>query len=353
MAHQRMTHLVIRRHLPLMLRQQPRPLLRTRDHPHDPLLQLDHLDRLLAPPRRQQRRLVHEIRQIGTREPRRPSRQRIEIDLRRDRLTLRMHLQDPPPTVPIRPVNHDLTIKPTRPQQRRIENIRTVRRRNQNDVVLQLEPIHLHQQLIQRLLTLVMATTQTRTTMATNRIDLVHEHNARRRLLRLLKQIPHTRRTHTHKHLDEIRPRNREKRHPRLTRNRPSQQRLPRPRRPIQQHTLRNPSPQRLKLLRILQKLLDLMQLLNRLIRPSHVLKRHLRRIRRHPLRPRLPETHHLRTATLHLVHQEDPEAEEEEERQQVGEDDHQPEAPVPFESNATFWRSSRFWNWICASGLA
>ena len=34
-----------------------------------------------------------------------------------------------------------------------------------------------------------------------------------------------------------------------------------------------------------------------------------------------LAEAHHLRAAALHLVHEEDPEAEEEQERQQVGED--------------------------------
>ena len=299
MTHQRMTHLVIRRHLPLMLRQQPRPLLRTSNHPHDPLLQLHHLNRLLPTPRRQQRRLIHQIRQISTRKPRRPSSQRIQINLHRNRLPPRMHLQNTPPTTPIRTINHNLTIKPTRPQQRRIQNIRTIRSRNQNNIILQLKPIHLHQQLIQRLLTLIMPPTQTSPTMPPNRINLIHKHNTRRRLLRLLKQIPNTRRTHTHKHLHKIRTRNRKKRNPSLTSHSPRQQRLPRPRRPIQQHTLRNPSPQRLKLLRILQKLLNLMQLLNRLIRPSHIPKRHLRRIRRHPLRTRLPKTHHLRTTTL------------------------------------------------------
>src|SRR6185437_5921279 len=73
---------------------------------------------------------------------------------------------------------------------------------------------------------------------------------------------------------------------------------------------------ERLELLRVLEELLDLLQLLDGLVDAGHVLERDLGRVDGHPLRPALAEAHHLRAAALHLVHQEDPEDEEEQEGQ-------------------------------------
>ena len=101
----------------------------------------------------------------------------------------------------------------------------------------------------------------------------------------------------------------------------PREQRLTGTRRPVEQHTLRDARAERLELLRVLEELLDLLQLLDRLLDAGDVLEADLRRVGRHPLRARLPEGHHLRAAALHLVHQEDPEAEQQDERQQRGED--------------------------------
>ena len=54
---------------------------------------------------------------------------------------------------------------------------------------------------------------------------------------------------------------------------------------------------------------------------PGDVLVGHLRRVGRHPLGAALAEAHHLRAAALHLVHQEDPEADQEQDRQEAGEE--------------------------------
>src|SRR5437867_3319421 len=78
---------------------------------------------------------------------------------------------------------------------------------------------------------------------------------------------------------------------------------------------------ERLELLRVLEELLDLLELLDRLVHAGHVLEADLRRVGRHPLGAALTEAHHLRAAALHLVHQEDPEAEQQHERQQRRED--------------------------------
>jgi len=232
-AHQRVSQLVIGRDRALLLREQARFLLRARDHAHDPFLQLCLPDRFPAPPRRQERRLVDHVCEIRPREPRGCRRQHVQIDLPPQRFSLCVNPQDLLPPIPIWPVDHDLPVEPPRAQERRIEDVRPVRGRDQDDVVLHLEPVHLHQQLVQRLLALVIAAAHARPAMATDRIDLVDEDDARTRLLRLLEQVADSRRTYTHEHLHEVRAGNREERHSRLTGRRACQQRFPRPRRPI------------------------------------------------------------------------------------------------------------------------
>src|SRR2546421_191162 len=108
---------------------------------------------------------------------------------------------------------------------------------------------------------------------------------------------------------------------PRLARARPREQRLAGAGRPVEQDALRDPRAERLELLRVLEELLDLLELLDRLVHPGHVLEADLGRVGRHPLRAALAEAHHLRPTALYLVHEEDPEPEQEDERQQAGED--------------------------------
>src|ERR1700685_4031090 len=73
-------------------------------------------------------------------------------------------------------------------QQRRVEDVRAVGGRDQDDVVLHLEAVHLDEQLVQRLLALIVTTAEAGATVATDGVDLVHEDDAGRVLLRLLEQ---------------------------------------------------------------------------------------------------------------------------------------------------------------------
>src|SRR5690606_30494494 len=83
----------------------------------------------------------------------------------------------------------DLTIEPAGPQQRGIEHVRTVRRGDHDHALVALEAVHLDEELVQRLLTLVVAAAETGTAMTADRIDLVDEDDARRMLLRLLEHV--------------------------------------------------------------------------------------------------------------------------------------------------------------------
>ena len=168
-----------------------------------------------------------------------------------------MHLEDRLATRAIGSIDNDLAIEAAGTQQRRIEHVGAVRGGDQDDVDVGLEAIHLNEQLVERLLTLVVATTHASATMTTDGIDLVDEDDARRVLLGLLEQVAHTTRADADEHLDEVGARDREERHAGLARHGTRQQRLAGARRPKQEDTLRDLCAKRLELLRVLEELLD------------------------------------------------------------------------------------------------
>src|SRR3546814_18661430 len=75
-----------------------------------------------------------------------------------------------------------------------------------------LEAVHLDQQLVQRLLALVVPATQARAAMAADGVDLVDEDDARRVLLALLEHVAHAAGADADEHLDEVGARDREER---------------------------------------------------------------------------------------------------------------------------------------------
>src|SRR5581483_8013910 len=169
-------------------------------------------DRRQAAPGGQKRGLVDQVGELGAGEAGRAGRERVEVDPRRERLALDVGLEDLAATDTVGTVDDDLTVEAARPQQRRIENVRPVRRADQDDVLVDREAVHLHQQLVQRLLALVVAAADTGAAMAADRVELVDENDARRRLLFLLEQIAHAAGAETDEHLDEVRAGNREER---------------------------------------------------------------------------------------------------------------------------------------------
>ena len=270
-----------------------------------------------------------------------------------ERLALRVHLEDLAAAVPVGPVDDDLAVEAAGAEQRGVEDVGPVRGGDQDDVVLHLEAVHLDEQLVQRLLALVVAAAETGAAVAADGVDLVHEDDAGARLLGLLEEVAHARGADADEHLDEVGAGDGEERHARLAGDRAREERLAGAGRAVEQHALRDARAEGLELLRVLEELLDLLELLDGLVHAGHVLERDLRRVGRHALRAALPEAHHLRAAALHLVHEEDPEPEEEDEREQVRED-RPPRrlSPVPFESKGTSlaWRIR--WKSACDSSL-
>jgi hypothetical protein len=108
-------------------------------------------------------------------------------------------------------------------------------------------------------------------------------------------------------------------RDPGLTGHGARQQRLAGARGAVEQDALRDAGAECLELLGVLEELLDLVQLLDRLVDARDVAEGDLGRVHRQPLGARLAEGHDLRAPALDLVHEEDPEPDEDQERQHVG----------------------------------
>src|SRR6185436_5331635 len=164
------------------------------------------------------------------------------------------------------------------------------------------------EELVQRLLALVVPAAQARAAMAADGVDLIDEDDAGGVPLSLVEEIAHAGRAHADEHLDEVRAREREERHARLTRNRLGEECLARARRTEQERALRDASAEALEFLRIAQELDDLFQLLLRLVGASHVLERDLGARFQRDLGTALPELHRACPARLDLADHHHPE---------------------------------------------
>ena len=150
---------------------------------------------------------------------------------------------------------------------------------DQDDVVRHREAVHLDEQLVERLLALVVPAAHAGAAVAADGVDLVHEDDAGRVLLGLLEEVAHARGADADEHLDEVRAGDREERHAGLAGDGAGQQRLAGARRAVEQHALGDPGAERLELLGVLQELLDLVELLDRLVDPRDVAEGDLRRV--------------------------------------------------------------------------
>ena len=223
----------------------------------------------------------------------------------RDRLALLVDLEDLQTALHVRAVDRDLPVEAAGTQQRRVEDVRPVGGGDQDDAALHVEAVHLDEQLVQRLLALVVAAAEARAAVPADGVDLVDEDDRRGVRLGLLEQVAHPGGTDTDEHLDEVGTGDRVERHARLARDGAREQRLAGSGRAVQQHALGDLGADGLELRRLLEELLDLLELLDGLVGPGHVGERRLRGVLGDQLGLGLPELHDPGAAALHLVHQE------------------------------------------------
>ena len=139
-----------------------------------------------------------------------------------------MDLEDLQPPCPVGGLHRHPAVEPSGPEQRRIEDLGPVGRAEHDDRLGRLEPVHLGEDLIERLLALVVGAGDLGRALAraADRVELVDEDDRRRGLLGLGEQVAHARGADADDRLDELRGRDREERGVRLAGDRARQQRL-------------------------------------------------------------------------------------------------------------------------------
>ncbi len=323
--HDRMAALVEGDDRLLGIRDDPGLPLRPGDDPLERLGELGHPDRLLVPARRQDRRLVDEVREIGAGEAGRLAGDAFDVDELVERLALGMDLEDRDATLHVRPVEDDLAVEAARPQECRVEDVRPVGGRDDDHVRVRVEAVHLDEDLVEGLLALVVGAAEAGAALATDCVDLVDEDDARRIALGLIEQVADARGADADEHLDELRAGDREERDAGLAGDGPGHQRLAGAGRPDEQHAARDPRAERVELLRIFQELDDFLKLGLRLVDAGHVGKRHDGLVAEEHPGAGLAEREGLVIGALRLSHHEEDEPADDQDRQEAGDQDADP----------------------------
>ena len=130
--------------------------------------------------RREQRRLVHEVGEIGAGEPGGPRGDDLEVDVVADLHGLDVDAQDLLAAADVRLVDEHLPIEAAGTEQGRIEHLGAVGRAHDDDALAAVEAVHLREQLVERLLALLVAAHRRLDADLAERVELVDEHDARR-----------------------------------------------------------------------------------------------------------------------------------------------------------------------------
>ena len=236
-----------------------------------------------------------------------------------------MYLQDLLAAVDVRAVHHDVTVETAGAQKRRVQDVGPVRCRDEDGAAGVVKAVQLHQELVQRLLALVVPPAEPRTPVTPDGVDFVDKNDAGLIFLGLLEEVAHARRPHADEHLHKVRAADAEERHIRLTRRRTGQKGLARAGRAQKQNTARDLGTQPGELRGVLQEMDDLLQFLLGLVAARNIVERHLGAVVQKKLCLALGEGHHLAASALHVVEEEYPHADQQKGRKEGGEHRHPP----------------------------
>ncbi len=150
-----------------------------------------------------------------------------------------MQLQDGPAARGVGLVDRDVPVEAARAQEGRVQDVGAVRCPDHDKAGADLEPVHLHQHLVQRLLAFVRAAALAVASFAARRIELVDEDDRRCHRAHASEEIAHSRRSDTDERLHELGAGYGEEGDPGLTRNGLGQKRLPASGGAEQEHALR------------------------------------------------------------------------------------------------------------------
>ena len=207
----------------------------------------------------------------------------------------------------IRSAYNYTTVKTSRAEQCRIENIRSVGCRQSNDSFIGTESIHFYQQLIQCLFTFIMASAKTGSTLTAYRINFIDKHNTWSVLLSLRKQVSYTGCPYADKHFHKIRTGNGEEWYSGFPGNGLGKQGLTCTWRPYQQDPLRYLSSQSSIPARIFKEVHHFCQFFLSFIFSGYILKRNIDMTLPCHLGTGFAKVHNSSAASLCLVHDPEP----------------------------------------------
>ena len=184
-----------------------------------------------------------------------------------------MHLQGGQTACQIGPVHGDAPVEAAGTQQRLVQHLGPVGGAQHDDALAGVEAVQLRQQLVQRLLPLVVAAEAAGVTGLADGVDLVDENDAGGNLGGLLEQVTDTAGADAHKHLHKVRAGDREEGHARFAGHGLGQQRLTGTGRAHQQRALGQLGADGGVLAGIVQEVDDLRQRLLGLVLTGHVLE--------------------------------------------------------------------------------
>ena len=250
--------------------------LRSGDDLVDAFQKVDHDDDLSARARRQNSRFVEQVFYVRARKTAGHAREYLKGYVGRERLVARMHLEDRLSALDVGKGDIDLPVESARAQQRGVEDIRAVGRRHDDYPLVLFKAVHLHEQLVERLLSFVVSAAQARASLAPDGVYFVDKDYAGHVALRLIEQVAHPRRARSDEHFHKVGTADREEGHARLARDGFGKKRLTRSGRSHEQNALGDSRAQRGELGGRFQKFDYLLQFLFFLVRAGDVVKTHL-----------------------------------------------------------------------------
>ena len=194
------------------------------------LFQLGHGDGIFISPRCQKGRFIDDIGQVRTGKTRSTHSQFVQIYIRAQLDFLGVDLEDGGAPLDIGPVHGHGAVEAAGAQQGRVEDFRPVGRRHEDHAGVGVETVEFGEELIERLLALVVPAKRASPPGLAQGVELVDEDNGRGVFFGLFKKVAHARGSYPDEHLDKIGAAKREKGHARLASDGLGQQGLTRAR---------------------------------------------------------------------------------------------------------------------------
>ena len=246
-------------------------LFRTHLDPGNRIHQQLLVDLLFPGPGSQYRRFVHHVFQIRAGSVRHPLCDIVQIHIAGKGLPFAVYLQDCDTAFLIGIVNCHLPVKTSGSHQGGIQNITAVGCRHHDNAFVHREAVHFHKKLIQCLFAFIVASAESGAAVASDRIDLINEHNCRSNLFRLIEQIADTACADAYEHFNKITAADGEERNAGFPGYSFGQQGFARSGRTDQQHALGDTGAQLSIAFRILQKIHHFLKLFLFLVSARYV----------------------------------------------------------------------------------